>query len=63
MRQNRGIPGDWLRCGDKIQGSGRQRWHVQRLADMASRLRPALVVVQERAPRREKEQYRAAKQR
>jgi hypothetical protein len=30
---------------------------------MASRLRPALMMMQERAARSEKEQYRAAKQR
>jgi hypothetical protein len=34
---------------------------MQRLANMASRLRPALMVVQECAAGREKEQYGAAK--
>jgi hypothetical protein len=33
---------------------------VQRLANMASCLRPALMMVQERAAGREKEQYGAA---
>ena len=61
--QNRCIPGDWPRCGDQIQRGRRQRRHVQRLANMASRLRPALVMVQKRAARGEEEQYRAAKQR
>jgi hypothetical protein len=63
MRPNRGIPGAWPRCGDKIQGSRCQRRHVQRLANMARRLRPALMVVEECAASREKEQYSAAQQR
>jgi hypothetical protein len=63
VEQKQGIPGTWSRCGDKIQGSCRQRRHVQGLADMASRLRPALMVMQERAAGREKEQYGAAKER
>jgi hypothetical protein len=61
--QNRCIPGDWPRCGDQIQRGRRQRRHVQRLANMANRLGPALVVVQERAAGREKKQYGATKQR
>ena len=61
--QNRCIPGDWPRCRDQIQRGRRQRRHVQRLANMASRLRPTLMMVQERAARSKEEQHRAAKHR
>ena len=33
--RRRRIPGDNLRCAAEVQAGGRQRGHVQRLADMA----------------------------
>lgn len=51
-----------LRFGNKIQRSGGQRRHVQRLANMASGIRAVIVVMQRRA-RREVQQRHAAQDR
>ena len=61
MLRNGGVPADLLRLGNQTQGSGGQRRHVQRLANMASRIRRiAAVMVQRRA--RDKVQQRQAAQ-
>jgi hypothetical protein len=59
------MPGDWPGCSDKIQRGRRQRWHVQRLTNVAHGIgsAPALMLVQEGAARGEEEQYGAAKHR
>jgi hypothetical protein len=57
------MPGNWSRCGDKIQRRRRQRRHVQRLTNVAHGIGAALMLVQEHPAGREKEQYCAAKQR
>ena len=53
LRQRR-IPGDDLRRAGEIKPGGRQRRHVQRLADMAGGIRPIRMLVEERAARRKK---------
>jgi len=60
FRKN-GVPGHLPRFGDQIQGRGRQRRHVQRLAHMAGSVRPAGVLVDVRAAGGEVQQGRAAK--
>lgn len=55
------MPGDWPRYGDKIQRGRRQRWHVQRLANVTHGIGAALMLVQVSAARGEEEQYGAAK--
>jgi hypothetical protein len=48
----RRIPGDDLRSPDQIKPRGRQRRHVQRLADMAGGIGPIRMLVEEGAARR-----------
>ena len=55
-----GVPPDLLRFGNQFDRRGSQRGHVQRLADVAGGLRPAGVVMQERAARGEIQQRYAA---
>jgi hypothetical protein len=43
------VPGNLLSVGNQVQTGGRQGWHVQRLANVTSRLRPTRVVVEKRA--------------
>ena len=62
LRQRR-IPGHDLRRADKVKPGGRQRRHVQRLADMAGVLRPIRMLVEERSARGEIEQRGASHQR
>ena len=62
LRQRR-IPGDDLRRADEVQPGGRQRGHVQRLADMAGVLRPIRMLVEERTARRKEQQGSAGHQR
>jgi hypothetical protein len=57
------MPVNLLRLWNHVQRRSCQRGHVQRLADVASRLRPARVVVQDRAARGEIQQRHAAQQR
>jgi hypothetical protein len=49
-RQHR-VPSNLLSVGNQVQAGGRQGWNVQRLANVASRLRPTRVVVKKRAAR------------
>ena len=58
--RERGVPGDLLRPGDQLEGCGRQRGHVQRLANVASRVGVAGVMVERRA--RDEVQQRQATQ-
>jgi hypothetical protein len=59
----RGVPGDDLRCADEVQPGSRQRVQVQRLANVASRIGPVGMLVEERAARRKKEQRGACENR
>jgi hypothetical protein len=54
------MPSNLLRFGNQIQACSGQGRHVQRLADVASRLRPIRVVVEERAACGKVQQRRAA---
>ncbi len=55
LRQ-RGIPGDDLRRADEVEPGSCQRGQVQRLANVASRIGPVRVLVEERTARGKKEQ-------
>jgi hypothetical protein len=54
------MPVNLVRLWNQVQRRSCQRGHVQRLADVASRLRPARVVVEDRAARGEIQQRHAA---
>jgi hypothetical protein len=56
--QQRRIPGDELRCANEIKVRGHQRRHMQRLADVAGRIRPIRIpmLVEEGTARRKVEQ-------
>ena len=56
MLRERRIASDQLRGGDKVQSSRGQRWHMQRLANVASGLRTTRVMVEQAAARREIQQ-------
>ena len=62
LRQRR-IPGDDLRRADQVKPRGRQRRHVQRLADMAGVLGSIRMLVEQRSARRKIEQRSASQQR
>jgi hypothetical protein len=51
--RERSVPGDLPRFRDQIESRGRQRRHVQRLANVASSVRAASVLMDERAASRE----------
>ncbi len=59
LRKN-GMPGDLPRFGDQIQRRGRQRRHVERLANVAGGLRSAGMLVDERPAGGEIQQCNAA---
>jgi hypothetical protein len=56
----RGTPGDVLRFRDQLHRRNGQRGHVQRLADVAGRIRPACVFVQEHSAPGEIQERHAA---
>jgi hypothetical protein len=58
-----GKPNNRGRRNGKSQARRGHRRHVQRLADVANRVRAALMLVQERAAAREVQQRRARKER
>ena len=58
--RQRSVPSDLPRFGDQIQGRGRQRRHVQRLANVAGSLRTTGVLVRIRAAGGEVQQHDAA---
>ncbi len=58
--RERGVPSDLLRLRNQVEGCGRQRRHVQRLANVASRVGVAGVMVERRA--RDEVQQRQATQ-
>jgi hypothetical protein len=60
FRKN-GVPGHLPRFGDQIQGRGRQRRHVQRLANVAGSFRTAGVLVHVRSTSSEIQKRDAAK--
>ena len=39
--RERGVPSDLLRLWDQVEGRRGQCWHMQRLANVAGRVRPA----------------------
>ncbi len=47
--RGRSVPRDLKRLGNQVEGCGRQRRHVQRLANVASRVLPVGVMVEGRA--------------
>ena len=51
MLRKRRMPRDLLGFGNQVQASGCQGGHVQRLANVASCLRPIRMVVEKRAAR------------
>ena len=51
--RERSMPGDLQCFRDQIESRGRQRRHVQRLANVASSVRAASVLMDERAASRE----------
>jgi hypothetical protein len=57
------MPCDLLRLRNQVQTCSRQGGHVQRLANVASRLRPIRVVVEKRAARGKVEQRHATQDR
>lgn len=61
--RERKMPGDELRRADQVKRGRRQRRHVQRLANMASRVRTLGMFVQEAAARREIQKRGASQQR
>jgi hypothetical protein len=61
--RERRVPGDWLRFRDQVEWRSRQRRQMQRLANVASRIRTICMLVQQSATRREKKQRGACKQR
>jgi hypothetical protein len=61
LRQRR-ISGDQFGSSDEVQGGRCQRWHVQRLADVADRVRSACVLV-EQAAGGEVQEYHACQNR
>jgi hypothetical protein len=56
MLRERSISGDQLRSGDEVERSRGQHGHVQRLADVASRLRSTRMLVEQAAARRKIQQ-------
>jgi hypothetical protein len=58
--RQRSVPGYLPRFGDQIQRSSRQCRHVQRLANVAGRVRPAGVLMDERSASSEIQQGQAA---
>jgi hypothetical protein len=56
-------PSDDLRVAAEVYPGRSQHRHMQRLADMASRIRPIRMLVKERAACREIEQRNASQQR
>ena len=58
--RERRMPSNLLCFRNQIQACSRQSGHVQRLADVASRLRPIGMVVEKRAARSKVEQRHAA---
>ena len=63
MLRQRRKPRDHLRRADEIQPGSRQRRHVQRLADMAGRIGPIRMLVEERTARGKIDQRRTSYQR
>ncbi len=63
MVRQRRKPGDNLKRVGKIQPGSRQRRHVQRLADMAGRIGPIRMLVEERTARGKIDQRRTSYQR
>jgi hypothetical protein len=63
MLRERKIPGDKLRRTDEIERRSRQRWHVQRLANVASGIWAFGVFVKETAARGKVQQRSASQQR
>ena len=63
MVRERRVPGDRLRFGNQVEWRSRQRRQMQRLANVASRVRTIRMLVQQSAARREKQQRGACKQR
>jgi hypothetical protein len=61
--RQRTIPANDLGRAAEVQPGRSQRRHMQRLADMASRIRPTGMLVKERAACREIEQRKASQQR
>jgi hypothetical protein len=55
-----GVPGDLPRFWNQIQGRSRERRHMQRLANVASSVRPSGVLVNENAATGEIQQSHAA---
>jgi hypothetical protein len=53
------VPGNLLSVRNQVQAGGCQGGHVQRLANVASRLRPIRMVVEKRAARGKVEQRHA----
>lgn len=62
LRQNR-VPGNLLRVRNQVYAVGGQGGHVQRLANVASCLRPIRMVVEKRAARGKVQQRHAAQNR
>jgi len=61
--RERRVPGNRLRFRNQVEWRGRQRRQMQRLANVASRIRTICMLVQQSATRREKQQRGACKQR
>jgi hypothetical protein len=61
--RERRVPDDRLRFRDQVERRSRQRRQMQRLANVASRVRTIRMLVQQSATRREKKQSGACKQR
>jgi hypothetical protein len=60
MLRQRRIPGNDLRRADKIKPRRRQRRHMQRLANMAGRIGPICMLVEQGAARCKIEQRSAS---
>jgi hypothetical protein len=58
--RQRGVPPNFPSLRNEVQRSRGQRWHVQRLANVAGRVRPAGVMMQKGAASREIQQGHAA---
>jgi hypothetical protein len=63
MLRDGSVPTNLLRLGDQAQRSSCQRRHVQRLANVTSRIRRVAVVMVERCARNEVQQRQAAQDR
>jgi hypothetical protein len=61
--RERRVPRHLLDFGNQVQAGGCQRGHMQRLANVASRLRPIRMVVEKRAARGKVQQRHATQNR